>query len=76
MAEQNLQSWSLDMSPPSPQIVTFLSTETCLSNYWLLSGKQLNLSWVTEVGLIASPGTQGMPDYHGDGDDAELMDVT
>ena len=47
LAEQNLRSWSLDMSPPSPQIAPFLSTDTCLSNDWLLSGKQRNLSLVT-----------------------------
>ena len=53
MAEQNLRSWFLDTSLPSPQIAAFLikapffSTDTCLSNNWLLSGEQPNLSLVT-----------------------------
>ena len=53
MAEQNLWSWSLDMSPPSPQIAgllikaPFFSTDTCLSNYWHMSCKQPNLGSVT-----------------------------
>ena len=57
MAEQNLQSWSLDTSPPSPQIAAFLIkapfffTDTWLWNYWFMSGKQLNL--VTMCGKMS-----------------------
>ena len=53
VAEQNLWSWPLDMSPPSPQTAGFLtkesffSTDTCLSDYWLMSSKQPNLVLVT-----------------------------
>ena len=54
MAEQNLQSWSLDTSLPSPQIALFSEWSTfpfywhLPLDYWLLSGKQPNLSSVTE----------------------------
>ena len=46
MAEHNLQSWSLDTNPPSPRWLAFfieepfLSSDTCLLNYWLTSWTQ------------------------------------
>ena len=52
MAEQNLRSWCLDVHI-FPRLLAFLikapflSTDTCLSNYWLMSSKQPNLSLVT-----------------------------
>ena len=54
MAEQNLQSWSPDISHLLPRLLAFLikalflSTDTCLSNYWLMSSKQPNLDsiWI------------------------------
>ena len=55
MAEQNLQSWSLDTSAPSLQIsssltkVAFLSTDTCLLDYWLMNNGQSNLGSVTKL---------------------------
>ena len=50
MAEHNLQSRSRIPSLSSPQTArfrikaSFLSINTCLSNYWLLNGEQTNLS--------------------------------
>lgn len=50
MVKQNLESWFLDMSPPSSQVAGFLNKAIFLSNQhfslqnWLLSGKQPNLS--------------------------------
>lgn len=54
-AEQNLQGWPWDPSPPSlsPSLpllqmkAPFLSADTCLWTYWLLSREQLSLSSVT-----------------------------
>lgn len=46
-------SWAWDMSPPSPQIAfflikaSFLSIDSCFSNYWLLSDEEPKLSLVT-----------------------------
>lgn len=55
MAEKNLQSWSLDTSAPSLQIsisltkAVFLSTDTCLLDYWLKNNGQPNLGSVTKL---------------------------
>ena len=49
MVKQNLHSWFLDTSPPSPQVVSFLNKATYqhLSlEYWLSSSEQPNLSSV------------------------------
>ena len=57
MVKQNLQSWFLDTSPPSPQVASLLNKQLFLSyqhlsfEYWLLSGGQPNLSSVTIVDL-------------------------
>lgn len=53
MAEQHLQCWVLDMSPPS-QLADLLNTATFpfqhfSLKYWLSINKQLNLSLVTEI---------------------------
>ena len=52
MVEQNLWSWFLDMSPPSPQVVGLLNKATFPFQhfslmYWLLRGERPNLSLVT-----------------------------
>ena len=53
MAEQNLASWFWETSPPSLQIASLLIKATfpfyqhLPLQYWVLSGKQLNLSSVT-----------------------------
>ena len=56
--QQNLWSWSLDMSPPSPQIPQLpavlsktpsLSTNTYLKSYWIIRSKQPNLGLVTHT---------------------------
>ena len=45
--------------------VTFLSIDTYLSNYWLLSGEQMNLSWATleplELSYSWNKSLQGFP---------------
>ena len=45
--------------------VTFLSIDTCLSNYWLLSGEQMNLRWATleplELSYSWNKSLQGFP---------------
>ena len=52
-AEQNLWSWSQDMSLPSPQTARFSDESdfpfyyTCLSNYWFMSSEPPNLGLVT-----------------------------
>ena len=55
MAEQNLQSWSPDISHLPPRLLAFLikalflSMDTCLSNYWLMSSKQPDLDSITQL---------------------------
>ena len=46
MVEQNLQSWLLDTSPPSPQFASLLNKAMGFK-YGLSSHKQPNLSLVT-----------------------------
>ena len=58
MAEQNLWSWFGKQVHLIPRFLAFLikacflSTDTCLSNYWLMSGEQLNLCSVTFLFLV------------------------
>ena len=55
MAEQNLQSWSPDISRLLPRLLAslikalFLSVDTCLSNFWLMSSKQPDLDSITQL---------------------------